>query len=169
MSTPTTSQAIYDLLLADTTIRGLLGTYQLPDAEEPLPAIAVLMDGEDRDAGMRIEGAEVVIARGSSGRSMPFSTGGETISGLFRLYVAQWTPSDAEGGYNASAIVQRIAMLLPGASWSDGTLPDGLGGLQQFSIVWENPEVNTRWEDDLEEAPDNLDQQPELDEDLGEP
>jgi len=146
MTLPTTAEAIYDLLLADATVADMLGTYLLPGATDPIPAIAVLLPLEDKEDGTVITGVEIVIARVPSGQSTPFMTGGETTGGLFRLYVTQWTPPD-NGPYLVDAMCRRIGQLLPGASWRDNTLPDGLGGLAQMAMLWENEEMEVRWED----------------------
>lgn len=149
MTLPTTAEEIYDLLVEDATVAEMLGTYLLPGAEEPIPAIAVLLPLEDKAAETVITGVEVVIARVPTGDTAPFMTGGETTSGQFRLYVTQWTPPD-DGDYLVDAMCRRIGQLLPGASWRDNTLPDGLGGLAQMAVVWTNEELAVRWEDDPE-------------------
>lgn len=163
MTLPTTAQAIYDLLEEDATIgipavegqtpstagtlTPLLGTYRLKGASGTMPALAVLMPLEERPAGLITQGVEVVILRIPSGQTEEFMTGGETISGQFTLYATQWTPSTG-GAYNVEAVARRIAQLLPGATWTTNTPPDGLGGLAQLAITWNNPEVATRWSDD---------------------
>ena len=81
MTLPTTAQAIYDLLEADSQLEPLLGTYLLPGATGTVPALAVLMPLEERPAGIVIEGVEVVIVRFPSGQAEPFMTGGEVIGG----------------------------------------------------------------------------------------
>ena len=147
MTLPTTAQAIYDLLEADSQLEPLLGTYLLPGATGTVPALAVLMPLEERPAGLKIQGVEVLIVRFPSGQSESFMTGGETIGGQFKLYATQWTPS-AGGDYQVEAVARRIAQLLPDASWTPNTPPDGLGGLAQLAISWSNPELETRWSDD---------------------
>jgi hypothetical protein len=150
---PTTAQEIYDLLAADDALAELLGTVTLKGAEEPLPALSVLWPLEEEAAETVIDGVEVVIARIPSGANEPFMTGGEQLSAQFQLYITQWSVP-ADGTFNLDATVQRIAQLLPGATWSDNTVPGGLGGLGQVAMLWRNPEVMTRWEDDPEPEPE---------------
>jgi hypothetical protein len=147
MTLPTTSQGIYDLLEDDATLAPLLGTYFLPGATGTIPALAVLMPLEERPAGLKITGVEVLIVRFPSGQAEAFMTGGETIGGQFQIYATQWTPS-AGGAYQVEAVARRIAQLLPGATWTANTPPDGLGGLAQLAISWSNPELSIRWSDD---------------------
>ncbi len=146
MTLPTTAQEIYDLLESDEALMAMLGTCLLKDAPEPIPALSVMWANEDGEDGTTMEGTEVTIARTSSGDTKPFSTGGEETSALFRLYVTQWTVLSTTG-FNLDAVVRRVCQLLSGATWSDNTLPDGLGGLGQVAIQWLNPEIETRWED----------------------
>lgn len=146
MTFPTTAQEIYDLLAADEPLMAMLGTCLLKDAPGPIPALSVMWPGEQPDDGTVMEGVEVAIARITSGDSKAFSTGGEEKSALFRLYVTQWTVIPT-AGFNLDAVVRRICELLPDATWSDNSLPDGLGGLGQVAIQWLNPEIETRWED----------------------
>ena len=148
MTIPTTSQGIYDLLEDDATLASLLGTYLLPGATGTIPALARLMPLEDRPPGLVIRGVEVLILRFPSGQASPFSTGGEEVSGQFQLYATQWTPSTSNGAYHVETVAQRIAQLLPGATWTANTPPDGLGGLAQLAISWSNPELSIRWSDD---------------------
>jgi len=146
MSLPTTAQEIYDVLEADEALMAMLGTCLLKGAEEPIPALSVMWPNEEGEDGTTMEGVEVTIARSSSGDTRPFITGGEETSALFRLYVTQWTVLPT-AGFNLDAVVRRVCQLLPGATWSDNSLPDGLGGLGQVAIQWLNPEIETRWED----------------------
>ena len=146
MTLPTTAQEIYDLLEADEALMAMLGTCLLKGADEPIPALSVMWPNEEGEDGTVMEGVEVTIARTSSGDSKAFSTGGEEKSALFRLYVTQWTVLPT-AGFNLDAVVRRVCQLLPGATWSDNSLPDGLGGLGQVAIQWLNPEIETRWED----------------------
>ena len=148
MSEPTTARGIYDLLEADAELQGLLGTYLFQDAPESVPALAVLMPGEDLPNGTTISGVEVVISRFSAGSSAPFLTGGEMQSGEFRLYATQWSIEvGSEVGLQLEAVVQRIGQLLPGATWQPVPLSDGMGGLAQQAIRWLQPEARVRWEE----------------------
>ena len=149
---PTTAEGIYDLLAADEALVAMLGTYLFPDAEEPIPALAVLLPMEEHPEGTVSEGLEVVINRVPEGGDEPFMTGGGEVGGTFRLYVTQWTPGEG-GAYQIEPALRRIRQLLPGAQWRDNTLPDGLGGLAQMAVTWEHPELETTWADEEEGEP----------------
>lgn len=143
MTLPVDPVGVYDLLAADATLLGLLGTYTTKQGTT-MPAIAVLWPGESLPTGTTMTGVEVAISRGTTGTPEPHLTGGETMSRVIRLYVTQWTVTS--GGQNLEAAMVRIAQLLPGATWQPVEAPNGLTGLGQYAVRWEAGTVD-RWTD----------------------
>lgn len=144
MALPVDAVGVYDLLAADATLLALLGTYTTAQGTT-MPAIACLWPGESLPGGTTATGVEVVVARGMTGAAEALLSEGGTISRVIRLYVTQWVP--ASGAQNLEAAVARIAKLLPGATWTATTMPDGLTGLGQYAIRWEQPEAVEWWTD----------------------
>jgi hypothetical protein len=138
MTLPTDALGVYDLLAADVTLAALLGTY-LTAQGTTMPAIATLWPGESLPGGTVARGVEVVIARGTTGTNEPDLTDGGTIGRTIRLYATQWEP--VSGAQNLEAAVARIGRILPGATWQPVSLPDGLTGLGQYAIRWEQSEA----------------------------
>lgn len=143
MTLPVDSIGVYDLLAGDATLSGLLGTYTTAQGTT-MPAIATLWPGEALPGGTVARGVEVVVARGTTGTSEPDLTDGGTLSRVIRLYATQWSP--VTGGQNLEAAVARIGQLLPGATWQPVDLPDGLTGLGQYAIRWEQQEAGS-WQE----------------------
>lgn len=136
---PTNAQAIYDWLEADPGLSSMLGTYQLADGTL-LPALAVLWPTESMPPGVTPRGVEVVIWRQTSGNSRAFLTGEVQPNPVWRITVTQWQPAElAEHEYEA--VLDRLAVLLPGASWTDVSMPGVTTGLAQAAVRWANPAV----------------------------
>jgi hypothetical protein len=138
MTTPTSSQEIYDLLAADPVISAELGTYLSPGGSS-LPAISVLAANENLPPGTVAGGIEITITR-MPGLAPQLTLGGDTmLNPTWRIYVIAW---DALG--ELQTVAQRVIALLPGAT-AMGLQADppgeGLGVLEQVVISWTNPAV----------------------------
>lgn len=136
---PTDAQAIYDWLEADDELMALLGRYRLTDGTI-LPALAVLWPTESMPAGVDVRGVEVVVMRQRSGNPLPWATGEVALNPVWRLTVTQWQPLElSEPQYEAA--LDRLMALLPGANWSEVSVPGTTTGLAQAVVRWSNPAV----------------------------
>jgi hypothetical protein len=135
---PTTAQAIYDRLLADTTLAANLGTYTLKDGTTR-PAVAVLAANEAMIPGVSNTGVELVITD-IPGYAPQTLIGGEVLPNpTWRIYLVAW--GDTAG---LQTIAQRVMVLLPGSSAAsvEGDAPgEGMGVVDQTVIHWTNPAV----------------------------
>lgn len=145
MSLPVSSQAIYDLLIADATIAAALGTYTLADGTT-MPAISVLSANEQLPPGTTVNGIEVVIS-GKPGFAPKLLLTAEVLTNpTWRVYIMGWQTI-----VNLQAVAERVFCLLPGAAVStiqgDGTASDvpgeapgeGIGIIDQVVVTWTNP------------------------------
>ena len=136
MTIPTTSLGIYDLLAADATITGLLGTHKVQSGATRA-ALAHLWDTETIEPTTQQFGVEIVVKRGPMGTAMvPAHDGGGAQNPTFRLVVTQFEPSPRTGTYHVEAVLNRLQQLLPGANASNVTVPDLTTGLSQFVVIW---------------------------------
>lgn len=136
---PTTAQELFDWLEADALLMERIGTYRLSDGSSAL-ALAVLWPAESLPPGVSVQGVEVVIRRQSSTATRPWATGEQQLNPTWRLIVTQWQPAD-QTDWQYEAVLERLVGLLPGASWSDVTLPGTTTGQVQAVVSWSNPAV----------------------------
>lgn len=137
---PQTTGELYDLLEADTTLQGLLGTYTFRSGDTA-PALSRLWRREDGPERPVCSGLEVAIARVNSTTSRGLLTGEVARKAVMRAYVTQWTVP-AGGDWQLEAAVDRILELLEGAANSTANdLPEGLNGLGQVVIAYQPPET----------------------------
>ncbi len=136
---PTSAQEIYDWLEADSELEDLLGCYRLADGSQ-LPALAVLWPSESMPPGVEPFGVEVVIRRQNSTSTVQWATGEQQLNPVWRLTVTQWEPMEL-GDWQYEAVLQRLVALLPGAAWTDVTVPGTTVGLAQAVVRWGNPAV----------------------------
>lgn len=135
---PATAQAIYDLLVADSTIAAALGTYTLPTGATG-PAIAVLAANEKLPEGTTATGIEVVITAVPRNAEQALLTTETFLNPTWRLYVMGW-----QSITSLQTVANRIVALLPGAKSTpiDGDAPgSGIGVIDQVVITWTNPTV----------------------------
>ena len=140
MPLPADSGELFDLLDADATLQGLVGTYAFKGGGTGR-AITRLWPNEPRDQAAVCSGVEVAIGRVPTRISRPLLTGETMATNTLRIYVTQW--SVPEGGTpQHDAVVSRIMVLLQGqAEATPSGLPDGLTGLAQTVIRYVAPEV----------------------------
>lgn len=136
---PTSAQEIFDWLDADDELSAIVGSYRLSDGTT-MAALAVLWPTESMPPGVTPSGVEVVIRRQASTATRPWATGEQQLNPTWRLTVTQWEP-EAFGDCQYEAVLQRLVQLLPGASWTDVTLPGTTVGLAQAVVRWSNPAV----------------------------
>jgi hypothetical protein len=136
MTTPTTAQGIYDLLLADTAISNALGVYTLPSGAT-LPAIGVFASGDSLPSGTVTNGLEITITAVPN-QSEQLLLSDETLTNpTWRIYVIAW---GALG--SLQAVRNRVIALLPGATSTQPQADppgEGLGVMEQVVIRWTNP------------------------------
>jgi hypothetical protein len=136
MTLPTTSLAIFDLLAADTTLTGLLGTHKLKSGATR-PALAHLWETETIEQTTQQFGVEIVVKRGPMATAMaPAHDGGGAQNPTFRLVVTQFRPSPRTGPYHLDAVLNRLQQLLPGANSNNVTVQGLTTGLSQFVLTW---------------------------------
>lgn len=140
MTLPTTTEAVYDLLAADATLAGLLGTYLYADGTT-LPALSRQFMNQAQDPKVVPRGVEVVIWRITTDDPQVCATGEVIVNPLVRMAAVQWEPATVGGALNLQAAVRRIQLLLPGCRSADATVPDLTTGLEQRSLIWQAPLV----------------------------
>lgn len=140
MTLPTTTEALYDLLAADATVVGMLGTYLYHDGTT-LPALSRQFMNQPQDPEVVARGVEIVIWRITTDNPQVCATGEAIVNPLMRMACTQWDTEPTGGPYHLQAVVRRIQLLLPGCLSSDVTVPDLTTGLEQRSLAWLAPLV----------------------------
>ena len=136
MTAPTTAQGIYDLLLADATISGALGSYALPSGSS-LPAISVMAGGDSLPPGTVTNGLEITITATPNHAEQLLLSNEVLPNPTWRIYVIAW---GALG--SLQTVRNRIVALLPGATsiqLQEDPPGEGLGVMEQVVIRWTNP------------------------------
>lgn len=139
MTLPTTTQELYDLLVADAVVAPALGAYTPRDGDA-IPAIAVVKRNEALPEGVTVAGLEVVIMANPDYATQAMLTGETGLNPQFRVYISEWSP--ASGLLALQVLTQRIIALLPGcrAVPIGGDPPGrGIGVLDQYALSWTNP------------------------------
>jgi hypothetical protein len=135
MALPINSHQIFDLLAADSALMALLGVHRLRNGTTR-PALAHLWPHEAIEATSEPAGVEIIVYRSAMGSATQLTETGQIVPNLtFKLAVTQWVP--LSGGYNQSAVINRLFQLLPGANASDVTIDNLTAGLQQHIITWQ--------------------------------
>jgi hypothetical protein len=141
MTLPTTTEAVYDLLAADSSMAGLLGTYLYPDGTT-LPALSrQFINQAQEEPTTVVRGVEIVIFRLTSDDPQVCATGEVIVNPTMRMAATQWETETPGGPYHLQAAVRRIQLLLPGCRSADSTVPDLTTGLEQRSLTWQAPLV----------------------------
>jgi hypothetical protein len=138
MALPTTAQAIYDRLLADTAIAAALGTYTLPNGTS-MAAMAVLAANEQLPPGTVVNGIEIVITAVPRCAEQVLLTTETLTNPTWRIYVSGW-----QSAGQLQTVAGRVVALLPGATSTsiEGDAPgQGIGVIDQIVIRWTNPTV----------------------------
>ena len=98
---PTTAQAIYDVLAADTTFTNLLGSYEFR-AGQQTTAISIVSAGEDLPALRNVSGVECIVQDAGNFTSNEYLTGDAP-----RLTV-QWSVFLVAGNHQKVLIFKQL-------------------------------------------------------------
>jgi hypothetical protein len=136
MTLPIDTGALYDLIATDPDITSLLGAHILKSGATR-PAISRLWPNETIEAATRQQGVEIQVERLPIGYAPePCQTGEVVTNPSFSIRVTQWKPA-AGGASNIQAVIDRLLVLLPGATANNVTIQDLTTGLAQFVVVWQ--------------------------------
>jgi hypothetical protein len=130
---PTTANAIYDALAADSGFISLLGEYTFKANSGPLSAISVVSPGQDLPALRNVSGVEVVIQDVGISTLQNYLTGAPDTVTSFSVFCILWEPAT---GADLQAVTDYICKRFVGAaSIETVATPDGLGSLVQSKVI----------------------------------
>ena len=130
---PTTAQAIYDVLAADATFLGLLGTYEFR-AGQTLPAISIVSAGEDMPALRNVQGVECVIQdAGDFTKNEYISSDAARVTINWSVFLVAWGP--AKGADMQAAAERACSRFLGSQAVQTVAVADGLGALVQTKVM----------------------------------
>ena len=130
---PTTAQAIYDVLVADATFMGLLGTYSFK-AGQTLPAISIVTAGEDIPALRNVQGVECVIQdAGNFTKNEYISNDAARVTIDWSVFLVAWEP--AKGSDLQAAAERACSRFLGSQAVQTVATADGLGSLVQTKLM----------------------------------
>ena len=129
---PTTAQAIYDVLAADATFTGLLGTYEFK-AGQTLPAISIVSAGEDMPSLRNVQGVECVIQdAGDFTKNEYISSDAARLTVNWSVFLVAWEP--AKGSDVQAAAERACSRFLGSQAIQTVAVADGLGALVQTKL-----------------------------------
>jgi len=130
---PTTAQAIYDVLSADTTFTGLLGTYEFK-AGQQITAISIVSAGEDMPALRNVSGVECIIQdAGDFTKSEYISNDAARLTVNWSVFLVAWEP--AKGADLQAAAERACSRFLGSQAVQTVATADGLGSLVQTKVM----------------------------------
>lgn len=130
---PTTAQAIYDVLAADTTFTDLLGTYEFKAGQE-ITAISIVSAGEDMPALRNVSGVECIIQdAGNFTKNEYISNDAARLTVNWSVFLVAWEP--AKGADLQSAAERACSRFLGSQAVQTVATADGLGSLVQTKVV----------------------------------
>jgi len=130
---PTTAQAIYDVLAADTTFTSLLGTYEFR-AGQQITAISIVTAGEDMPALRNVSGVECVIQdAGDFTKSEYISNDAARVTVNWSVFLVAWEP--AKGADLQAAAERACSRFLGSQAVQTVATADGLGSLVQTKVM----------------------------------
>ena len=130
---PTTAQAIYDVLAADATFTGLLGTYEFK-AGQTLPAISIVSAGEDMPSLRNVQGVECVIQdAGDFTKNEYISSDAARLTVNWSVFLVAWEP--AKGSDVQAAAERACSRFLGSQAVQTVAVADGLGALVQTKVM----------------------------------
>tara|TARA_B100000035_G_scaffold200859_1_gene171846 strand:- start:1829 stop:2260 length:432 start_codon:yes stop_codon:yes gene_type:complete len=129
---PTTAQVIYDVLAADNTFTGLLGTYSFK-AGQSATALSIVSAGEDLPSLRNVQGVECVIQdTGNISKSEYLSADPARVSVTWSVFLIAWEPAK---GSDLQAVAQHLCSRFLGSnSLETVATADGLGSLVQTKV-----------------------------------
>ena len=130
---PTTAQVIYDVLAADATFMGLLGTYSFR-AGQTMPAISIVTAGEDIPALRNVQGVECVIQdAGDFTKNEYISNDPARVTVNWSVFLVAWEP--AKGSDLQTAAERACSRFLGSEAVQTVAVSDGLGALVQTKVM----------------------------------
>jgi len=130
---PTSAQAIYDTLAADSTFMDLLGTYKFK-AGQTFPAISIVSAGEDLPSLRKVQGVECIIQDAAGFQSYPYiSNDPSRVIISFPVFLVAWSPS--KGSDMQEAALRCSAHFLNSYAVQTVATQDGLGSLVQTKVI----------------------------------
>ena len=130
---PTTAQVIYDVLAADATFTGLLGTYEFK-AGQTLPAISIVSAGEDMPSIRNVQGVECVIQdAGDFTKNEYISSDAARLTTNWSVFLVAWEP--AKGADMQAAAERACSRFLGSQAVQTVAVADGLGALVQTKLI----------------------------------
>ena len=130
---PTTAQAIYDVLAADATFTGLLGTYEFK-AGQSTTALSIVSAGEDMPALRNVQGVECVIQdAGDFTKNEYISNDTDRLTVNWSVFLVAWEPAK---GSDMQVAAERICSRFLGSeAVQTVAVSDGLGALVQTKVM----------------------------------
>ena len=130
---PTTAQAIYDVLAADATFTGLLGTYEFR-AGQTVTAISIVSAGEDMPALRNVQGVECIIQdAGDFTKNEYISNDAARLTVNWSVFLVAWEP--AKGSDLQAAAERACSRFLGSQAIQTVAVSDGLGALVQTKVI----------------------------------
>lgn len=130
---PTTAQAIYDVLAADTTFTNLLGTYEFK-AGQQITAISIVSAGEDMPSLRNVSGVECIIQdAGDFTKSEYISNDAARLTVNWSVFLVAWEP--AKGADLQAAAERACSRFLGSQAVQTVATADGLGSLVQTKVM----------------------------------
>lgn len=130
---PTTAQAIYDVLAADTTFTGLLGTYEFR-AGQTTTALSIVSAGEDMPALRNVQGVECIIQdAGDFTKNEYISNDAARLTVNWSVFLVAWEP--AKGSDVQAAAERACSRFLGSQAIQTVATTDGLGSLVQTKLI----------------------------------
>ena len=130
---PTTAQAIYDVLAADTTFTNLLGSYEFR-AGQQTTAISIVSAGEDMPALRNVSGVECIIQDAGDFTSNEYLTGdAPRLTIQWSVFLVAWEPS--KGSDLQAAAERACSRFLGSQAIQTVATADGLGSLVQTKLI----------------------------------
>lgn len=130
---PTTAQAIYDVLAADTTFTSLLGSYEFK-AGQQTTAISIVSAGEDLPALRNVSGVECIIQDAGNFTSNEYLTGDSPrLTIEWSVFLVAWEPS--KGSDLQTAAERACSRFLGSQAIQTVATSDGLGSLVQTKLI----------------------------------
>lgn len=130
---PTTAQAIYDVLAADATFTGLLGTYEFK-AGQSATALSIVSAGEDMPALRNVQGVECIIQdAGDFVKNEYISNDAARLTVNWSVFLVAWAP--AKGADMQAAAERACSRFLGSQAVQTVAVSDGLGALVQTKLI----------------------------------
>lgn len=130
---PTTAQVIYDVLAADATFVGLLGTYEF-QAGQTTTALSIVSAGEDMPALRNVQGVECIIQdAGDFTKNEYISNDAARLTVNWSVFLVAWEP--AKGSDVQTAAERACSRFLGSQAIQTVATADGLGSLVQTKLI----------------------------------